>query len=190
MTDNLLKMMKRNPATIGLAREIPITLGEPAPSGGFYTLAIFHTQMSKLGPYLHLLKCLFAGAAAGTAGESNTFTFFLFTPSVAASIATGVLLGLEWVTVESSSSFPPVFQVFCCRAQKDVGFFFFSAPPPGERKEAGVCVASPAELRVSLLTCLSARLCKISLLSYFREALRAAVHNARPGTREISFSGR
>lgn len=143
--------------------------------------------MSKLGPYLHLLKCLFAGAAAGTAGESNTFTFFLFTPSIAASIATGVLLGHEWVTVESSS-FPPVFQVFCCRAQKDVGVFF--SPSPGERKEAGVCVASPAVLRVLLLTCLSARMCKISLLSYFREALRVAVHNARPGTREISFSGR
>lgn len=86
--------------------------------------------MSKLGPYLHLLKCLFAGAAAGTAGESNTFTFFLFTPSVAASIATGVLLGLEWVTVESSS-FPPVFQVFCCRAVFQV---FFSAPPRVKEK--------------------------------------------------------
>lgn len=90
--------------------------------------------MSKLGPYLHLLKCLFAGAAAGTAGESNTFTFFLFTPSVAASIATGVLLGLEWVTVESSS-FPPVFQVFCCRAQKDVvGFFFQPLPRVKEKR--------------------------------------------------------
>lgn len=86
--------------------------------------------MSKLGPYLHLLKCLFTGAAAGTAGESNTFTFFLFTPSVAASTATGVLLGLEWVTVESSS-FPPVFQVFCCRAAFQV---FFSAPPRVKEK--------------------------------------------------------
>lgn len=84
--------------------------------------------MSKPGPYLHLLKCLFAGAATGTAGESNTFAFFLFTPSVAASVATGVLLGLEWATVESRS-FPPVFQVFRCCAQKDVGFYF--QPLPG-----------------------------------------------------------
>lgn len=84
--------------------------------------------MSKPGPYLHLLKCLFAAAATGTAGESNTFAFFLFTPSVAASVATGVLLGLEWATVESSS-FPPVFQVFRCCAQKDVGFYF--QPLPG-----------------------------------------------------------
>lgn len=82
--------------------------------------------MSKLGPYLHLLKCLFAGAAAGTAGGSNTFTFFLFTPSVAASIATGVLLGLEWVTVESSS-FPTSVSSLL---QKDmVGVFF--QPLPG-----------------------------------------------------------
>lgn len=145
--------------------------------------------MSKLGPYLHLLKCLFAGAAAGTAGGSNTFTFFLFTPSVAASIATGVLLGLEWVAVESSSFPTSVSSLLLSRTERCGGFFFFS-PSPGERKEAGVCVASPAELRASLLTCLSVRMCKISLLSHFREALRAAVHNARPGTREVGFSGR
>lgn len=60
-----------------LSLKIPITVGESALFGGFYAIAIFHKQMSKFGPYSHLLKCLFAGAPAGKAKESNTFASLL-----------------------------------------------------------------------------------------------------------------
>lgn len=70
------------------------------------------------------------------------------------------LFRLEWATLESS--IPPVFQAFCCRAEKNV-----FQPLLGGRKAVNVCMAVLAELRVLPLTYLSARM---SLLSYLRDA--------------------
>lgn len=145
MTDNLLKMMKRNPATIGLAWKFPLPWERLLPPEAFLRSPYSTRRWANLSRI-----CAFLSA-----WESNTFASILFSPAVSASFATGGPLGLEWV---ESSSFPPVFQVFCCRTQKDVFLFFFS-PSPVERKRPMFAWLPPAELRVSLMTSLSVKRC-------------------------------
>lgn len=105
-----------------LSLKTPITLGEPALFRGFYTKAIFHKQKSKFGPYLHLLKCLFAGAAAGMARESNATRFPSSRSPSMLLLQQGYCLDLNGLKAAASH---PCFKSFAAEHRK-ISFFFFS----------------------------------------------------------------